>query len=82
MGALNMGEDGDLDENEEKKGDDDDREEDDERDHGPSTAANQSAISAGLAQNASAMSAAEKINATIEFSQERNLVVFSLKVPL
>jgi len=28
------------------------------------------------------MSAAEKINATIEFSQERNLVVFSLKVPL
>ena len=29
-----------------------------------------------------AMSAAEKINATIEFSQERNLVVFSLKVPL
>ena len=36
-------------------------EEDDERDHGPSTAANQSAISGGLAQNASAMSAAEKI---------------------
>ena len=28
------------------------------------------------------MSAAEKINAQIEFSQERNLVVFSLKVPL
>ena len=28
------------------------------------------------------MSAAEKINAKIEFSQERNLVVFSLKVPL
>ena len=28
------------------------------------------------------MSAAEKISATIEFSQERNLVVFSLKVPL
>ena len=28
------------------------------------------------------MSAAEKINANIEFSQERNLVVFSLKVPL
>ena len=28
------------------------------------------------------MSAAEKINAHIEFSQERNLVVFSLKVPL
>lgn len=28
------------------------------------------------------MSAAEKINATIEFSQKRNLVIFSLKVPL
>jgi len=28
------------------------------------------------------MSAAEKINSKIEFSQERNLVVFSLKVPL
>ena len=28
------------------------------------------------------MSAAEKINATIEFSQDRNLVIFSLKVPL
>jgi hypothetical protein len=28
------------------------------------------------------MSAAEKINATLEFSQQRNLVVFSLKVPL
>jgi signal transduction histidine kinase len=28
------------------------------------------------------MSAAEKIDGTIDFSQERNLVVFSLKVPL
>jgi signal transduction histidine kinase len=27
-------------------------------------------------------SAAEKINGTIEFSQERNLILFSLKVPL
>jgi hypothetical protein len=56
-----MGEDGELDENEEKKGDDDDREEDDERDLGPSTAANHSALSGGPAHNPSAMSAAEKI---------------------
>ena len=38
-------EDGDLDDNEEKKGDEDDRDDDDERDQGPSTAANQSALS-------------------------------------
>jgi hypothetical protein len=44
-----IGEDGELDENEEKKGDDDDREEDDERDLGPSTAANHSALSGGPA---------------------------------
>jgi hypothetical protein len=46
---VNLPEDGELDENEEKKGDDDDIDEENERDQGPSTAANQSALS-GLHQ--------------------------------
>ena len=58
---VNLPEDGELDENEEKKGDEDDIDEENERDQGPSTAANQSALSGLHQQNSSALSAAEKI---------------------